>query len=92
MDLSSVYKTWMHQWLAKEELDIILSVIEVVPHFLVFIVEFPDFGAAVTRSCHQKVVICGPVHVMNQVMMPRCDDFEVSVFRFDIKDLDNSPA
>lgn len=38
----------MHQRLTKEELDIILSVIEVVAHFLVFIVEFPDFGAAVT--------------------------------------------
>ena len=65
MDLCRVDETWMHKRLAHEELDIILSVVEVIADLFVLVVEIPDFGGTVARGRHEIVVIGCPVHVMD---------------------------
>ena len=92
MDLRTVDVTWVHQGLTHEELDIILRIVQIIANLFVFLVKFPNFCAAVARGGDQVIIVCGPVHVVDEVVVAGEDHFEGTVLRLNVIDLDDGPA
>ena len=92
VDLSRVDIGGVHQWLSHQEPIVILSVVQVIANILIFLMKLPNLGRAVARCSDKIVVISGPVHVVNEIVMTTHDNLFFAAFVLDVEDSNYGPT
>ena len=92
VNLGTVDVARVHERLAHQEFAIVFRVVKVVTDLFVLFVQAPNFRTAIAGRRDKVVVIGGPVHIVDQVVMPGEHDFEGSVLRLNVENLHDCPT